>query len=254
MKNGIVLLAFLIISTCSSKEKKHLTPVLIARDQVDHIYLDDTTAQTDAVRLSSDHTALIIDKLNTALPAETREISPRFWLSIKLKNNSSRLFSVSEDLVKEKNGSTYLISDSTLVPWLWDMNNDSFLVPERYNPVSFIDKVSISTPLNIKVDDHYGGPSYYLGQSFLGEFPEDWIKEKHLADLYALLDNQDTCVCYINTYSSHIPHDFAQKGGFARVFLEFYTQKKPVYFGLYACPKVDEQKNRKFKRWWWAGH
>ncbi len=238
MKNLLAILFTLSLVCCVPAKEEAKKQELIDIELVDGIYISDNLEGTDSIRLSIEHTELFIKQLNKAEPKGCVEIEPEFWLTIKLNNDSSTVFSVNKNLIKQDGGLiAYALSDSTLVNWLWNQSDYPFLMAERYDPISFIEKMSSN---NVKLDRY----DFKIGLPVMGEFPDDWVKERHLKELFSMINSKDTCSCYINLYSSHIPNDFAEKGGFARLFIQSYWENKRVYLGLYACPKVDGRLKR----------
>ena len=118
----------------------------------------------------------------------------------------------------------------------------SFSTLDQYDPITFIDAVSRTIEVNNGLSS--------VGISMVDEFPIDWVKEEHIDTLISMLNSKDTCGCYLNPLSSYIPNDFADKGGYAGIFIKAYKERKPVSLGLYLCPKVDQKLNEELVSWW----
>ncbi len=145
------------------------------------------------------------------------------------------------ELIKENNDWTYAISDTALISSFWQ-KPFSFPKPEDYDPISFINAVSN----NIKK----GNSTFRIGMTMINEFPIDWVKKEHIEPLFQLLESEEVCGCYLNPLSSFIPSDdFAEKGGYAGIFIQSFLENKKVELGLYSCPKVDKKLNKKLKKW-----
>lgn len=54
----------------------------------------------------------------------------------------------------------------------------------------------------------------------------------------------------LHTLSSYIPTGFAEKGGYAGIFINSFKERKRVDLGLYSCPKVNEDLNEELRNWW----
>lgn len=84
----------------------------------------------------------------------------------------------------------------------------------------------------------------------LNQFPIDWVKRTDIDTLMALIQSTEKCTCFLNPLSSYIPDDYAEVGGFARLFVQSYKEDQRLDLGLYSCPKVDKTENEELIQWW----
>ena len=109
--------------------------------------------------------------------------------------------------------------------------------PQEYSPMSFIFEVSKKNRLETL--------------TMTNNFPENWVKKKDITSLIQLINNTTKSDCYLNPLSSSLPfNDYAEIGGYARIFIQSYKDKKKLQLGLYSCPKVDKEINDDLLKWW----
>jgi hypothetical protein len=242
MKILTFLLTILLFASCVDSKKSVQAQTKIDLEKVDYIHIKKTLYGTDSIRLNNEQTELFVNEWNNAESKGLYKMGPDFWLFLKLKNGSIRKFRANRNLIKEKSDWTYSISDSTLINSFW-IPTYSFDKPKNYNPISFIEEVSKT--LKTEKD------TIRIGMTMTDEFPIDWVKEEHIEYLISILESKEVCGCFINPLSSYLPlDDFAEKGGFAGIFLQAYKENRKVELGLYHCPKVDEKLNEELKKWW----
>jgi hypothetical protein len=245
MKIFTFILTFVILSSCVNSKKSIHKHTKIDLELVDNIYIKKRHNETDSIRLNSKQTKLFVTKWNNATSEGLYKMGPEYWIIVKLKNDSIRKFRTNRNLIKEKNDWTYSISDSTLVNSFWKPTY-SFDKPENYNPISFIE--GVSKTLKTEKD------TLRIGMIMMDQFPIDWVKEKHIEYLISILESKEVCGCFINPLSSYLPlDDFAEKGGYAGIFIKAYKEKQKVELGLYSCPKVDKKLNAELRKWWKEG-
>lgn len=241
MKKIPFLFSILIIG-CSQPKKSINKQTKIDIESINHVYIKKDLYGTDSIRLNEDQVKLFVDKWNKAKSRGLYKMGPEFWITIKLKNDSVRSFKTNQDLIKENNDWTYSISDTTLIKSFWKPTY-SFPNSKNYNPISFIKEASKT--LKTEKD------TLRIGMTMIDEFPIDWVKKEHIEPLFSLLESKEVCGCFLNPLSSYIPtDDFAEKGGYAGIFIKSFMENKKVNLGLYSCPKVDEELNEKLKKWW----
>ena len=116
-------------------------------------------------------------------------------------------------------------------------NNNIWKTPKDYSPTSLI--MEVANGENNKT------------LTLADEFPLNWVEKKDIEPLINLISNTEKCKCLLNPLSSKIPiNDFAQIGGYARIFIESYKDAKEIQLGLYSCPKVDLDINKDLIDWW----
>ncbi|UPT69342.1 MAG: hypothetical protein M0D53_01920 [Flavobacterium sp. JAD_PAG50586_2] len=106
----------------------------------------------------------------------------------------------------------------------------------EYTPLSFIKAAQNRNPLNLFETQN--------------DFPKDWVKIVDIDSLVSIIDSKEKCNCYFNPFSSYIPNDSAQVGGFAIEFIKAFKENKKVNLGLYSCPKLNEKEAEELKVWW----
>lgn len=79
--------------------------------------------------------------------------------------------------------------------------------------------------------------------------PNSWIKETDLATLLKLVKSKTPCKCIVSPFSSYIPNEAADLGGYAIRLLTNYKNGDDINFGLYSCPKSDDNKADELIRW-----
>jgi len=115
----------------------------------------------------------------------------------------------------------------------------SWLTPESMTPLEFLQ--------TMKQDAGY---SPLEPVTMLDSFPKNWIKKKDIDTLIKLVNSREKCHCFLNPFSSYIPNDSADLGGYVTQLIKSYKEKKKLTFGLYACPKTDKIKADKLVNWW----
>ncbi|GAA5024544.1 hypothetical protein GCM10011506_08240 [Marivirga lumbricoides] len=115
--------------------------------------------------------------------------------------------------------------------------------PEDYTPLSFIEEV--------RIRDGEHGDTLFRVLTMIDKFSNDWVKRNDIDTLMNLIQSTEKCACFLNPLSSYIPiDDYAEIGGFARLFIQSYKENQPIDLGLYLCPKVDKLKNEELTQWW----
>lgn len=242
MKIITILLSAFVLSGCIDFKNPVHQKSTIEIDSVDEIYIKKKLDGTDSIRLNKEQIELFVKEWNSARSEGLYKTGADFWVFVKLKNDSVRRFRTSGRLIKEKNDWTYSFSDSILISSFWE-SKDPFARPEDYDPISFINEVS----LTLKPEKD----TTRTGMTMIGDFPADWVKEEDIDSLIKLIDSSEECGCFLNALSSHIPtDDYAEKGGYAGIFIQAYKENRKVDLGLYACPKVDEKLNTELINWW----
>lgn len=240
MKIITTIFTVLVFSSCVDSRKSIQEKSKIELELVDEIFIKKELYGTDSIRLNKEQIELFAKEWNNAKSLGVYKMRPEFWIFVKLKNDVIRKFRVNGDLIKEQGDWAFSIGDSLLINSFW-IPTYSFPKPENYTPLSFIKFVSQSI-------DNDSSKSY-LGMSMTNEFPEGWVKEEHLEDLFELLDSKEECGCFLNPLSSYIPTGKAEIGGYARIFLKSFKDEEKVDLGLYSCPKVAQNINEELKEW-----
>ncbi|MEM6766849.1 MAG: hypothetical protein AAF655_18075 [Bacteroidota bacterium] len=213
----------------------------IELESVGKIYIKNEFYGTDSIFLNEKQSKLFIEEWNNSNPIGLSKMMVEYWVFVELKNNSARSFRINKKSIKENNGWTYSLSDSALIDSFWQPIFQ-FPNPKNYNPISFINTFS-------SIGRRNNGAIF--GLTMLGDFPQNWVKEEHLDSLMNLLESKDVCACYINALSSYLPtNDYAEKGGYARLFIQAFKENKQVALGSHGCPKVDESQNEEIIEWW----
>ena len=242
MKIFTFILIIVILSSCTDSKKSVQVQKKIDIEKVDYIHIKKALYGTDSIRLNNEQIELFVTEWNNAKSEGLYKIGPEFWIILNLKNDSIRKFRANRNLIKEKSDWTYSISDSTLINSFW-IPTYSFLKPNQSNPISFIE--GASETLKTEKD------TVQIGLMMTDEFSDDWVKEEHIEYLISILQSKEVCGCFINPLSSYLPFDdFAEKGGFAGIFIKAYKENQKVSLGLYSCPKVDEKLNAELINWW----
>jgi len=242
MKISVFILTLLILSSCVDSKKEIQQKSKIELELVDEIFIKKELYGTDSIRLNKEQSELFITEWNNSKSKGLYKMGPEFWIFLKLKNDSIRKFRANRNLIKEKNDWTYSLSDSILISSFWKPKY-SFGRPENYDPISFLKEVT--STLKTEKD------TLNIGMTMIGDFPIDWVKEEHIGYLIESLESKEICGCYLNPLSSHLPiGEFAEKGGYAGIFIKAYKEKRKVELGLYSCPKVDKKLNAELIKWW----
>lgn len=241
MKNLIFVLVPLTLVFCTnSKKKLRSHKLIIEKELVEKIFIRKSLSGIDSVLLSDKQTDLFISEWNNSNSKGYNKIKSEYWITVKQKNDIIRRFVVNKNLIREKNDWTYIISDSTLFSSFWK-EKKSFENPEDYNPISFLEKVSF----NGMTDKE----KFWIVMT--NKFSGDWVKKEHVESLINFLDSKETSMCFLNPFSSYIPsEDYAEKGGYAGLFMKAFKEKQTLDLGLYSCPKVDKELNDELKEWW----
>jgi len=83
-----------------------------------------------------------------------------------------------------------------------------------------------------------------------GEFPENWVKSEDIDYLINFVSSNKKCCGYMNVYSSHIPTEQSEVGGFAIIFLNSYISKTKINLGLDCNPKTDKKSIKTIEDWY----
>lgn len=242
MKILTTILTILVLSSCADSKKAIREQTKIDPELIESIYIKKRHNEMDSIHLNKEQMALFVKEWNNAKSEGLYKMGPEFWIILKLKNDSIRKFRTNRNLIKEKNDWTYSLSDSALIGSFWN-HEYLFSKLENYDPISFIEHFASS----LKTEED----NLRIGVTMIGDFPIDWVKEEHIDYLIKSLESNEICGCYINPLSSYIPtNDFAEKGGFAGIFIKAYKEKRKVELGLYSCPKVDKNLNKELIKWW----
>lgn len=238
----LLLILLFTLSTCGKLIKSPPYKKEIKIDSIDFVYIKKNQMDIDSIRLNLNQTKMFVYEWNKSKSIGLCKYLPEFWIVAKMTNGQTRTFRTNKNSIKENNDWTYSIGDSLFISSLWEYHKNPFLRPDQFNPISFLNAVS----RKIKT----GNDSFIIPITMFDNFPIDWIKKEHIDTLISILNSKDTCGCFLNPLSSYIPSDFANKGGYAAVFIRAYRDKKPVKFGLYSCPKIDERLNKELINWW----
>lgn len=241
MKKLFYLCSVIIIG-CSYFKKSTDKQTYIDIKTIDHIYVKKDLYGKDSVLLNNKQSKLFVENWNKASSKGFYKVKPEFWIMVRLKNDSLRIFETDKFLIKETNDFAYAILDTTLIHSFWKA---AYVFPEpaNYNPISFIQEASKT--LKTARD------TLRIGMTITNNFPDHWVKKKHIDSLILLLDSREDCSCYTNPLSSYIPfNDFAEKGGYAAIFIKSFMENRKVDLGLYSCPKVDKELNMELRKWW----
>jgi len=134
------------------------------------------------------------------------------------------LLSCSQNRVKDPNG-----------------NNNEWLKPEQFTPISFIDYFIIETNQSSNINII----------TMMDCFPDNWVKKSDLEALIPLIKSTKKCNCFQNPISSYIPSKVtANVGGYAILFINSYRKKEKIKLGLNACPQTDKISVEEIERWW----
>ncbi|MFD2568917.1 hypothetical protein [Pseudotenacibaculum haliotis] len=239
MKKLLYLFPFLFFGCFQPKKQ---TPIDIKT--VHEAYIKKELYGKDSIQLNQERIKLFTQEWNQATSEGPRKMISEFWVTFKLKDSSIRRFKTNKGFITENNDWAFFsISDSTLIQSWWN-SPLPYSSPKDFTPLSFIKR--ISTSLKTEKD------TLFLGILMVEKFPIDWVKKEHLEPLFLLLDSKESSGCFFNPHSSYLPnyHDSAEKGGYAAIFIKAFMEKKKVDLGLYSCPKVDNELNKKLRKWW----
>jgi hypothetical protein len=84
----------------------------------------------------------------------------------------------------------------------------------------------------------------------LDTIPDNWVKREYIDSLIPFVKSKERCFCLLNPYSSYIPNDSAELGGYVIKLIRSYKDKEKINFGLYSCPKADEREADELLKWW----
>jgi hypothetical protein len=237
-----ILILLITLSACGQLTKSFPTKKEIKIDSVDFIYIKKNQIDNDSLRFNLDQTKMFVNNWNDSKSIGLSKYFPQFWIVAKMTNGSIRTFRTNNNNIKENNDWTFSIGDSSFISSLWENNKNPFLKPDQFNPITFLNAVSRNSRSKTG--------SFIIPITMFDNFPIDWVKKEHIDTLISVLNSKDTCGCILNPLSSFIPNDYADKGGYAAIFIKAFRDKKPVSFGLHSCPKVDEQLNEELINWW----
>ncbi|MDD5571738.1 MAG: hypothetical protein PHD97_11380 [Bacteroidales bacterium] len=121
--------------------------------------------------------------------------------------------------------------------------NTIFYEPTKKSPFVFLDSV---------IQYENGGRLFDNVVILMHDFPLDWVKRGDIDSLIQILKSKRKCKCFFNIVFSGVPedNDFAELGGYAIEFINSYRQKRKVDFGLYSCPKTDNNEINEILDWW----
>ena len=142
-----------------------------------------------------------------------------------------------------RNIKDHKIEDLTQMP----PNNDSMWVQDVWDSLNNMTVLSFLDKIGIEETSFHKVPVLTIDQS---ETKYDWVKRTDIDTLLALVKSKKRCKCIVSPFSSNIPNDSAELGGYAIKILNAYKNKKNVNFGLYSCPKSDERKAEDLIKWW----
>lgn len=242
MKIFIPIVLILFTACGQIKKNSFADKNNIRIDSIKSVYLKKSSIGLDSVRLTDEQIKSFVEKWNHSKSLGPYKYLPQYWIFITMKSGSIRKFRSSKDKIKESNDWTFSLQDSSFIESCWNKSNYPFSIPDNYDPIRFIETIS----KKVKTDNG----SFYLGFTMVDNFPIDWVKKENIDTLISLLSSRDSCNCFIDPLSSYIPNDFAEKGGYATVFIKSYKDKKPIKFGLYSCPKADRIMEKELINWW----
>lgn len=241
MKIFTILFSILLLLGCTESDKQK-GKTEIDLESIDSIFIKNERYGTDSTGLNKAQIELFVKEWNNAKTVGYYNTFPEFWIYVKLKNDSIRIFRVTANQIKEANEWTYALSDSTLINSFRKPLYSSEL-PINFYPIDFI--TYVSSDIKSKKD------TSILITHLNGVFEINRIKEEQIEHLVQHLESKVTCACYVNPLSSTLPFDdFAEIGGFAAIYLKAIKENKKVDFGLYSCPKVDKELNAELVKWW----
>lgn len=119
MKYVVKLLIVIIILSCSSKKQTNKQSIKINLAKIDKVYLKKEFYGIDTVELSQNQINLFVNKWNNSESKGLYKMKPRFYMTIKFKNDSIRNFRVNGQLIKEQGDWAFSIGDSVLINSFW---------------------------------------------------------------------------------------------------------------------------------------
>ncbi len=114
----------------------------------------------------------------------------------------------------------------------------AWLTPNRMTPFAFLETMQQAAKGHLSI------------VTMADTFAENWPRKSDVDSLMKLIRSKRKCACFVNPYSSYIPHDSADVGGYAIRLVKAYRRKQKVHFGLYACPKTNQQEVATLTDWW----
>jgi hypothetical protein len=237
-----ILILLITFSACGQLKMSLHDKKEIKIDSVDFIYLKKNQLDNDSIRINSDQVKIFVNHWNDSKTLGLSKYVPEFYIVAKMTYGSIRTFRTNKNKIKENNDWTFSIGDSMFISSLWEYHKNPFLKPDQFSPITFLKAVSRNSKSKTG--------SLIIPITMFDNFPIDWVKKEYIDTLISIINSKDTCGCFLNPLSSYIPNDYADKGGYAAIFIKAFRDKKNVSFGLHSCPKVDEQLNKELINWW----
>lgn len=125
MKTLNTLLIFLVLLSCADSKKERHNQTKIDLELVDEIYIIKRLDQIDSIRLNKVDTKLFVSEWNNAKFEGLYKMGSKFWVILKLKNDSIRKFTTNRNLIKENKDWTYSLTDSTIINSMWKSSIES---------------------------------------------------------------------------------------------------------------------------------
>ena len=119
-------------------------------------------------------------------------------------------------------------------------DSTNWVSPKNLTPCSFLELVKQKGNVNDRLGVY----------DMTDDFPNNWIKHSDIDTLITLVNSKASCNCFLNPFSSYIPHEKADLGGYAIKLIKFYKENKKVSFGLYSCPTTNEKEANELIKWW----
>lgn len=119
---------------------------------------------------------------------------------------------------------------------------DTVISPDNpeLDPIHDLKKLSVHQFFQIVERRPKGDQNGAAKFETFGDFPKHWVGSRDVDTLRSLIDSKEKCACYVHVFSSYLPiDDYAEKGGYARIFLESALNNQPINMKLHLCPKVD---------------
>lgn len=102
-------------NTPKSDEKRNTLKL----EFIEKVTLKKRHNDADSVVLSSDQIGQLVEKWNYSEFKGLYKMTPKYWATVHLKNDSTRYFRVNKDLIKENSDWTYSLNDSLLIDSFW---------------------------------------------------------------------------------------------------------------------------------------
>jgi hypothetical protein len=118
--------------------------------------------------------------------------------------------------------------------------SESFYRPENLTVRSFIQLMTDNFIDNRKLNF----------VTFIGEFPQNWVKSEDITYLHSIMSSKKKCCGYMKVYSSYISTEYGEVGGFAILFLNSYINETTINLGLNCNPKSDKKSVEKIEDWY----